>query len=208
MWVESYRAESPQTPEDAQGRRRVLGHPALTGRANIIVPSHHPVPVSHDGAAREVLAFAPDLDALWFEHQVDVVGRICPGIPARLGGVPLASAAGASEAGMTSIKTASIMTTSRVSPKARRAFGLAVMLDTVRDLGPVASTTWLPFQVWVTGTRWTSPVGEAVPTQTLDSTASSFKRASALRFSGERAAMSLSMTLSRTECHEQSRASQ
>ena len=81
------------------------------------------------------------------------------------------------------------MTTSRVSPKARRTRGLAVTLAAVRHLGPVASTTWLPFHAWVTGTRWMAPVGDADHTHSLASTAASFDRAPALRSSGNRVAM-------------------
>ena len=59
----------------------------------------------------------------------------------------------------------------------------------VRDPGSVARTIWLPFQVWVTGTRWMAPVGEAVANHTLAPTAVSFDRASALRSSGDRVTM-------------------
>ena len=102
---------------------------------------------THDRAAREILAFALDLDALRPEHQVDVVGRVRPGVQAGLGCVALGQRGRGWVTGRTSTSLASIMTTSRVLPKASRALGLAVTLDTVRDLGPVASTTWLPFQV-------------------------------------------------------------
>lgn len=63
-------------------------------------------------------------------------------------------------------------------------------LATVRDPGSVARTIWLPFQVWVTGTRCTAPVGEADAIHTLTSTAVSFATASALRSLGDRVTMS------------------
>ena len=145
------------------------------------VGSDHPCPVAHDGTPGQVLGLPPDLDPLWSEHQVDVVAAVGLWVPAGLGRIPIASAAGALDLGTASARTASIMTTSRVSPKARRTRGLAVTLATVRDSGPVARMIWLPFQVWVTGTKWTAPAGEADATQTFASTALSFARASALR---------------------------
>ena len=131
-------------------------------------------PVTHDGTPGQVLGLPPDLDALGSEHQVDVVAAVGPGVPAPWAAYPSASTAAALDLGTASTRTTSIMTTSRVSPKARRTRGLAVTLTIVRDPGSVARTIWLPFQVWVTGTRWMAPVGEAVAIHTLAPTAVSF----------------------------------
>lgn len=92
------------------------------------------------------------------------------------------------------------MTTSRVSPKARRTRGLAVTLLTVRDPGSLASTAWRPFQLRVTGTRWTTPFDDADASHALVLTASNFVRASALRSARDRAAMATRITSLRSGC--------
>jgi hypothetical protein len=117
------------------------------------IDSGHPGPVTHDGTPSQVLGLSPDLDALRCEDQVHVVAAVGLGSQPAWAAYPLASAAGAFDSGTVSARTASIMMTSRVSPKARRTRELEVTLATVREPGSVARTIWLPFQVWLTGTR-------------------------------------------------------